>query len=259
MGGTMQNHIGICLSGGGARGAAHIGVLRALEEHGVSPGAVSGASAGSIVGALYAYGHSPGMIWNIINETSILGSIRLKFGAGLLDLSNLHEALEEIFDDNSFDSLLRKFWVGVSNIYSGSWETLNEGELFSAIEASCAIPLVFKPVSINDQLYCDGGLLNNMPVEPLKYACEKIIGVNIMPARPIEEIDGFLDMADRTMMLSVSANTIPRKAMCDVVIEVEGIEKFPPHDPRKMEELYEHAYNYTITQIPVIKAQLDLP
>jgi len=184
--------------------------------------------------------------------------MRLNFGAGLIDLSKIRDTFEEIFDQDSFDGFLRKFWVGVSNLNRARWETLNKGSLFDAIEASCAIPLAFKPVEINGELYCDGGLLNNMPVEPLKYSCDQVIGVNIMPANPMSKIDGFFDIAERTMMLSISSNTKPRKKMCDVVIEVEDIDNFPPHDIRKMEELYMHAYHYTLKRMPIIKAKLGL-
>ena len=254
----MNENIGISLAGGGARGAAHIGVLKALEESGISPGAVAGASAGSLIGALYAYGHSPAMIWNIIDQTSILSIMRIKFGGGLIDLSKLSDTFDDIFDDDSFDGFLRKFWVCVTNLHQGQWQMLNTGSLYSAIQASCSVPLVFKPVEIDGELYCDGGLLNNMPTEPLQYSCEKIIGVNIMPANPVTKLDGMFDIAERTMMLSIAANTRARKEVCDVVIEIEGIDEFPAHDIRKMEELYEHAYTYTLSQIPVIKAQLEL-
>jgi NTE family protein len=254
----MNPNIGISLAGGGARGAAHIGVLRALEESGISPGAVAGTSAGSIVGALYAYGHSPSMIWNIVDETSILSIMRLRFGGGLIDLSKISDTFAGIFDDDSFDGFLRKFWVCATNLHKGQWEMLNSGSLFKAIQASCSIPLVFKPVEINGELYCDGGLLNNMPIEPLQYTCDKIIGVNIMPANPVKQLDGMMDIAERTMMLSIAANTRPRKEACDVLIEIDGIDEFPAHDIRIMEALYNHAYEYTLGQIPVIKAQLGL-
>ena len=254
----MNQNIGISLAGGGARGAAHIGVLKALEEAGISPGAVAGASAGSLIGALYAYGHSPSMIWNIVDQTSILSIIRIRFGGGLIDLSKLSDTFEEIFDGDNFDGFLRKFWVCATNLNKGQWEMLNSGSLYKAIQASCSIPLVFKPVEINGDLYCDGGLLNNMPIEALQYTCDKIIGVNIMPAHPIKELNGMISIAERTMMLSIAANTRPRKGTCDVLIEIDGIDEFPAHDIRKMEALYNHAYEYTISQIPVIKAQLEL-
>ncbi len=254
----MNSDLGICLAGGGARGAAHIGVLKALEEHDISPGAVSGASAGSIIGALYAYGHSPNMIWNIIDQTNILGMIRLSFSAGLMDLKKLRDVMEDVFESDGFDGFLRKLWIGVTNLNKGQWETLSDGSLYDAIEASCAVPLVFKPVEINGQLYCDGGLLNNMPVEPLKYSCDKVISVNIMPVKPADEIDGFFGIVDRTIMLTVDSNTQARKSMCDVVIEIDGIEDFPTYDIRRMEELYQLSYDYTISQMSVIKAQLDM-
>ena len=252
---TYKNELslGICLSGGGARGAAHIGVFGALEEHGISPTFVSGANAGSIVGALYAYGHSPKMIWNIINETKILSLLKLRFGMGLMDLSSLKDILKEIFAENSFKGFLKEYFLCVSNINTGQWEIMKDGDLFSAIEASCAIPLVFKPVKIGDSYYCDGGLLNNLPVEPLRYRCDKVIGVNVVPVFPKEDVNGFIDMAERSMDLVINSNTILRKQMCDVVIEIKGIEEYPMYDVNKMSEMYELGYQYTLSQISLIK------
>lgn len=245
--------IGICLSGGGARGAAHIGVLRALEEHGISPTHVSGASAGSIVGALYAYGHSPKMIWNIIHETEILSVLKLRFGLGLMDLSKLRIILSEFFAEDNFDSFLKEFFVCVSNINTGDWEIIRSGGLFQAIEASCAIPLVFKPVKIGEQYYCDGGLLNNLPVEPLKYRCDKVIGVNIVPVYPKQDLDGMFDMAERSIDLVINSNTRLRKQMCDAMIEIKGIEDYPMYDVSKMEEMYELGYEHTLQKISEIQ------
>ena len=86
--------IGLVLSGGGARGAAHIGVLQALEEMGLKFSQVSGTSAGAIIGALYAHGHSPKEIFSIIQQMSILKSVRPAWTwSGLLKMDGLHDML----------------------------------------------------------------------------------------------------------------------------------------------------------------------
>jgi NTE family protein len=249
--------LGICLSGGGARGAAHIGVLKALEEHDIRPTHVSGSSAGSLIGSLYAYGHSPLMIWKIVVETNILSLIRIRWGAGLMDLSSFRKILPKYFAQDSFEGFLKPMFICISNLNSGQSEIVFSGPLFSAIQASCAVPFVFKPVEIGDSLYVDGGLLNNLPAEPLRYRCDKVIGVNVIPVNPKEKISGFVDLAERSIDMIIRSNTESRIPMCDVFLEIDGIDDYAAYDIGKLKSFYELGYQHTIKRIDEIKALLE--
>lgn len=252
-----RNSLGICLSGGGVRGAAHIGVLKALEENDIIPTHVSGASAGSLIGSLYAYGHSPLVIWKIVEETNILSLIKVRWGAGVMDLSKFTKILSDYFAQDSFEGFLKPMFIAISNLNSGESEIVFSGSLFDAISASCAVPFVFKPIQIGNAAYVDGGLLNNLPAEPLRYRCDKVIGVNVHPMRPLEKVSGYVDLTERTIDMIIHANTKPRKLMCDVVLDIEGIEKYPSYDITKLKPIYELGYQFASNKIDEIKALLD--
>ncbi len=247
--------IGICLSGGGARGMAHIGVLKALEEHAISPKYISGASAGSIIGSLYASGLSPDEMLEIAKRQSLFKAFRLGLpGMGLTNLKYLKEILEEHIQYDDFSRLDKKLFVCVTNLNKGEYEILESGQLFDAVVASSSIPIFFEPVVINDQKYGDGGLLNNLPVEPLKEVCDFVIGVNVMPRGPVpnEKLDSMLDMGHRVMDLVVWSNVKSRLEQCDVVIESKGVFEYGIFDFSKSKEIYELGYQATLEQIPKI-------
>src|SRR5579859_6630458 len=152
--------IGIALSGGGARGIAHIGVLKALEEMGVEISVMSGTSAGSIVASLYAYGLTPDQILEQVRQLSLLKSVRPAWSwAGLLTMSGLKELIIKNVPENNFQSLRIPLTIAATEIRKGEVTYFSSGELASAVVASCSIPAVFNPAAVNGSLYVDGGLL----------------------------------------------------------------------------------------------------
>ena len=252
--------IGISLSGGGARGAAHIGVLQALEEHGLVPDIVAGCSAGSIVGVLYAAGFSPADMLKFLEESTSLKMIKLGMPSrGLAKLTYLHDRLAEVLPGNDFKHLKKPFYVAVSNLNTGELEILDQGLLYDTVEASCSIPLVFQPKELNGQMYVDGGILANMPVEPLLPDADIIIGVNVIPQTTVNKkaVQGVIGIAYRCFDLSILANTRPQAALCDWVIEPAGVGDYHIFQFNKYLELYELGYNYTLEQMDRIKERLS--
>ena len=129
--------LGLVLSGGGARGVAHIGILKALNEMGVKFSMVSGTSAGSIVGALYAYGYSPDEIFSLIKTLSIFKSVRPSWTwGGLLRMDGLQELLLKHMPENSFEKLHLPLTVAATEIRKGRIEYFDKGELVPAILSS---------------------------------------------------------------------------------------------------------------------------
>ena len=168
---------------GGARGIAHIGALQALEENGISPDLISGASAGSIVGALYASGKSPQEMLTIFKETSLYKLFKFTIStAGLTDLDNLKTILGQHIEQDSFEALQKKLFICVTNLNLGRFEIFSKGELFELVAASSSIPILFSSRNFNGYTYADGGLLNNLPVEPLVGNCDLLIGVMSCPS-----------------------------------------------------------------------------
>lgn len=241
---------GIALSGGGARGVAHIGVLEALEEFGIKPRVVSGTSMGAIVGVFYAAGFSPKEILDFLVTRKFHTMINwhLPF-SGLIDMGKVQEVMEEMIGDDDFSSLKMPFYCAVTNLNSGLEEIRSEGKLFQWVLASAAIPVVFEPQIIDGQTYTDGGLLNNLPAEAIRDKCQVLIGVHVNHNGPEEEVKGMKAIAERAFRLGIAQNVEKSKQICDFVIEPPEARNFNTFNFNKAEEIYEVGYNETRNQI----------
>lgn len=258
----MKNEmkIGISLSGGGARGIAHIGVLEALLENGIQPEVISGTSAGSIVGALYAAGKTPEEMLDFVKDSSILRIFRVGLpDKGLASLKYLQERLQEAIPEDNFESLQKHLFIAVTNLLTGKLEIKSSGELHKVIMASSAIPLVFQPVTIGDGLYVDGGTIENLPVQPIRNLSDVVIGVNVMPYEPVEEksVNSMWSIAVRCFEMAIWVNTKPDLKNCDIIIEPGKVRNYNIFQFNKYKELYEIGYVATMMQMPGIKAQLQ--
>ncbi len=243
----IDSPVGIALSGGGARGIAHIGVLQSLEEAGVRVEAVSGASVGAMVGVLYAAGHSPAEILLIFKSTPLFQILRASLPLrGLVDSQPLYEALRSYVAAERFDQLRKPLFVSVSNLTRGRAEIASEGPVLEYVTASACVPLLFRPREIGGEQYADGGLLNNLPVEPLLERCSTVIGVNVNPIRPRPPSEGFLKVASRTLDLAMWANAEPRLARCHLAIEPETA-GFGLFEVGRVEEIYRLGYQAGVT------------
>lgn len=252
--------IGISLSGGGARGIAHIGVLQALEENGISPDVIVGTSAGSIVGALYAAGYQSDKMLEFLKDVSILKIFRVGLpNRGLASLNYLETLLQEALPDDNFSVLKKKLFIGITNLLTGKLEIISTGSLHQVIIASSSIPLIFKAIKIEDKLYVDGGAIDNMPIHPLKGLSDVIIGVNVMPIVPIEEkeVNSMIGIAARCFEMAIWSNSKPNLQQCDIVIEPTGIHQYNIFQFNKYQELFEIGYAATRKAMPEIKAKLE--
>jgi NTE family protein len=245
--------LGLCLSGGGARGIAHIGVLKALEAYNIFPKYISGASAGAIIGVLYAAGKTNQEIIDLVNKANLFKVFRFgSFVGGFATHNFLRKILSETLSVQNFEELPCNFYVCVSNINKGKWTILKEGNVIEAVAASSSIPLIFEPVKINGELYVDGGLLNNFPVEPLVVECDMILGSNVMPNAVKRDISGLRDVAERCFDLVVWNNSETRASQCDILIDIDGVDEFGIFDFQKAEEIIELGYNETVKRMPEI-------
>lgn len=252
--------IGIALSGGGTRGMVHVGVLQALEEHGIKPDIVAGTSAGAVIGVLYAMGCSPAEINEIAHTKSLfrLFGVRLP-KKGLVRHSFLKRQLEKHIPENDFSVLKRPFYIVVTNLNTGSSEVKSDGPLIDYVIASCSIPVLFEPIRIEDNLYVDGGLMKNLPASVLKGKCDCIIGVSLVPQLPAlnSHLRNMVDIASRCFNLSVLNNIKPELQFCDIVIEPPAIGNYSRFNLSEIDKMYEIGYEETIKMMPQICDRLD--
>lgn len=238
--------IGLVLSGGGARGICHLGVIKALEEFKVNISYLSGTSAGAITGALYSYGYKPDEIVRIISATSFAKSLKLAWAwTGLLSLQGLRELIIKHIPENSFESLKIPLTIAATEIKKGKIEYFTQGELAPAILASCCVPAVFDPVQVNGGLFVDGGILDNLPVKAIRDRCDFIIGSHCNFIRSEVDLKNFRSVIERSLLMAISGNTTINKSLCDILIEPPEVGKYSGFDISKAKEIFDIGYSYT--------------
>lgn len=160
---TRRGGVGLVLSGGGARGFAHIGVLHVLEERGVRVDALAGTSMGAILGALYAAGYTAAEIYELADGLGWRDVIDVSLQAGLMKGDKLHSFLASHLPER-FDQLRLPFAVTTTDMETGEEQVVMDGPLVDAVRASSSFPGAFDPVVLDGRTLADGGIVNNLPV-----------------------------------------------------------------------------------------------
>ena len=235
---------GLVLSGGGTRGFAHVGVIAALYEKGIKPDVISGKSAGAIVGAFIARGKTPEEIMGIFENENFFKFTKLNLPVdGLMKLSGLEDVLNREIPYKTIEELPVSLFVTVVNLNTGKVEYKNSGPIDLTVLASASVPVLFSPVELNGFKYAAGGLLDNIPVKPVKNDCERIISVNISPINPREKFKNLAQITARTFYISVNADLKEVKKYSSLYIEPEGIDTYDILRLSHARELFELGYN----------------
>ena len=213
--------VGIALSGGAVRGASHIGVLKALEEFGIKPNVISGVSAGSIIAVFYSAGYPPNEMEDILLKTDIKKYIKPKFPkVAFFSLEKFDTLLERYIGRIDLKSLKITTYITVVNYSTGTVEYVKEGDLITYVKASCSLPVVFEPTYINSVPYIDGGIMDNLPVEPLlKENCSYIICSEVNPLGRFSDSPNIIKLSVRSLFLAIRSNTEKSKKLCDLFIQ----------------------------------------
>jgi len=251
--------IGLGLSGGGVRGISHLGVLKALNEAGIFPNQVSGSSAGAIVGAMYCQGYSPDEVLKIIIETNYFKLLRPAISwKGLFNLDSLAQLLKTYLPHNDFSALKTTLIVAATDIGKGEVVYFDSGNLIDPILASSCIPGMFEPILYDSRYLVDGGVLNNLPVEPLQGKCDLIIGVNCNHLPELGKVRNVKNLIERAVMMNLNFNVYTRKGACDYFIEAPGLGKYGVFDLKKAPELFQAGYQKAMRVIEASPTLLEL-
>lgn len=198
--------IGLALSSGGARGAAHVGVLKVLEEEGIFPDVIVGASMGAEFGGAYAAGipisHLEGL-WQSTSFGQVFKSLLPTIPwAGWSSGNAIRRFLRELLGDRTIEELPIRFAAVVTDLESGLPLTLTEGSLVEAIRASLSVPGLFTPVWIDGHLCIDGGVSNPLPVDAARaLGAEFVIAVDVLVEPSEVKLSGIpaIDFRERLM------------------------------------------------------------
>ena len=245
--------VGIALSGGGARGIAHLGVLKALEKFGIRPDVISGVSAGAIVGGFYAAGYAPMDILAIMKSADLFSVFSLKFRQGIFSMNSFEKIYLTHIPHNSFAQLNIPLHIAATDILKGESVYFSEGELTKALMASSCVPLAFEPVIYQGRELFDGGILNNLPIEPLEGQCDVTIGVHVNAIDTATAHVHTRDLADRSFHLSLSAAIRQKAPMFDLFVEPPAMSRFGMFDLDDADEIFSAGYEYTMSMAEEIE------
>jgi len=284
--------IGLALSGGGARGFAHIGILKVIDEIGLPVDCLAGTSMGSLVGALYSMGYNATEIESLVlhidweqelsdvisrNDLYIgqkrwapYGNITFslddnyspRLPQGLINGERLNLKLFDLFYDASsytcFDSLPIEFRSVATDLLTGQAKVFDRGSLFEAVRASITIPSAFRPFELDGNLYIDGGISQNLPAETVKdMGADYIIGLKVNSRlRPKSKLNDLLQVIDQTINIGMTQKVNQSMSLCDLVIEPE-LTEYSVNDFKDIQQIIDAGEAAARAYYPVLKQLKD--
>lgn len=252
--------IGLVLSGGGHRGAAHAGAIMALEEYDIFPNIVSGTSAGALVGALYANGYNPKEILSVFKKIKIFSFSRYaRKKPGLVDTDTFYQFLLQYLPENSFETLQKRLFVTATDLVNGTIEVFNTGDLVSSILASASFPGIFTPVAIGNSLYSDGGILDNFPVDPIKRQCDELYGIYVSPIKKmkISDFKHSYNVMDRAFHLRMHRISVAKFPICDFVVYPDELCNHGLFSTNQLDEVFEIGYRTTLLELKKTHSEIS--
>jgi NTE family protein len=207
---------GIALGGGGAKGLAHIGVIKVLEEYGIFPHIISGTSIGALIGALYLLKgdiHAVEEYALSFENTNLYPYLVPRpSSSGLISEKRIQTFLNGIFGRKRFEDLNKPFFCTAADIRRGREVMFDRGSLQRAVRASISIPVIFKPVRLRKSYLVDGGLINPVPVDILKKnGSDFTIAINVITQRPLRPRPRNKASAKEKLLLARLDNFLSRK------------------------------------------------
>ncbi|MGI9547379.1 MAG: patatin-like phospholipase family protein [Flavobacteriaceae bacterium] len=236
---------GLVLSGGGFRGIAHVGVIKALEEFGIVPTHIAGTSSGAIVGALYAADLSYQEIMEFLKQVNIFSIYKYaRSKPGFVDSEKFYEEFSKILPGDNFSTLKIPLIITATDVLDGTLKTFEDGQLIRPILASAAFPGVFTPVKIENSHYIDGGTLNNFPVDLIRHKCERLFGVYVNPFRRIgiDELKHSYNVLERAYQIRSANSSVSKFRDCDVLIIPKNMHKYGTFSIKDMNTIFELGY-----------------
>lgn len=284
--------VGLVLSGGGAKGFAHIGALKVIREAGVRVDYITGTSMGSIIGGLHAIGYSPEYLENLVIETDWqqlfterpersdlsmqekmvdgqyvvslpLNRERIQLPVGLITGQNVFAKLARltwpVHNVSDFSNLPIPFACVAADLETGEAVVLDEGYLPDAMRASMSIPSIFTPYRLDGRTLIDGGVVRNLPAQDaLNMGANYLLGVDVSTRiKPADSLNTFLDVLNQVLSFQMTQSTDEQRALVDQLIK-PSIQNYGLDDFDKAEELINHGEEAARRHMEELKALAKL-
>lgn len=252
---VFADEIGYALSGGGARGFAHIGILKVLEEEGLKPDYISGTSIGAIIGALYALGYDATEIQELACSTDWDAAMKDKvsrrnlyigqkrwapYGNAVFELDEkwrpklpsamfrvnslnlkLFDLVASAAQEQDFSRYLIPFSCVATDLGTGQPYVFKSGSLLQALRASISIPSILPPFEVEDLFYIDGGISQNLPIAEVKeMGADLVVGIKVNSSlRDAKQLSSIVDVLDQTINIGITRNLKENLDQCDLLLE----------------------------------------
>ena len=251
--------LGLALGGGAIRGAAHIGILRALEEYDFHPDFIAGTSIGSFVGCLYAFGMKPleirkliaGMHWLDVSSFTLSKS-------GLLSNQEAGNLIKKHIGDVNIEDSHVPLSIVTGDLTTGETVVLREGSAAAAVMASTCIPGIFIPHTIDGRMLVDGGIVENVPVPTVEsMGADVIVGVDLNGSLHYQKPEDIIDILLNSFDIAIDGKTSMQVSRADVLIRMD-LSHYSRSDTGKVYELYAEGYRSGALAIRSIRTAMRI-
>lgn len=247
--------INLVLSGGAARGAFHLGVLKAIDELGFEVVAISGSSIGAIIGASYASGVKPQEQLKIFRSKAFKKAFEFNyFQKSVFSINTKKKILQELIPVQNLEQMAIKMFITTMDLKTGEIVRFDKGDTKTLCVASSALVPMFHPVSYENYELVDGGVLDNLPIEPLLNSKYPLVGIDLHPLE-YEYKNSFLGILKRTLFLMWRANTQKNLLHVDLYISDKKLSSFSLFSFKKLQKLFDLGYERGMILLSEYKKQ----
>lgn len=245
--------IGLALGGGGARGFAHLGAIKAFEENGIEFDFISGTSVGSLVGALYSYGYNYDKLYEIAKDIKKKDIKTNKFFFMPSKTDGLESVITDTIGDITFEELKKPFAAVAVDLISTDEIIITHGRVSKAVAGSCAVPGIFTPVEFENMHLADGGLQNTIPADvPRFYDCDYVVSVDVNSTRGEGTTSlKMVDVLSASIRILMKSNAVKGYINSDIII-TPSLKKFKSTKLDGFEAMIEEGYRATMDKMPEI-------
>ncbi|WP_372966085.1 patatin-like phospholipase family protein [Marinobacter sp.] len=240
----FNTRIGLALGGGAAKGIAHIGVLKAFEDERIQIHCISGTSVGALVASYYAFGRPVESILSIGSELNLSMILNFTFQrGGLFSTNALREMILRDLGDCRIEDADIPLAICATDVETGKQVVFREGNLAEAVCASMAVPGLFVPVEVGGRILVDGGLVENVPISPLRDMGAGItVAINLSHVSRYPKPEDTLDVISNSINIAIDFNTRKQLKKADIVVPLDLSDYSLTNNAQRAHELYMEGY-----------------